>query len=312
MEDDHPEAWNFHSAFYFEEEGQPYVGLLRTGAVVENIAPHVTPREHEVVPSPVSEVWTVPLDRHSTRLRAELLPGIRELSGIAISHLDVDAVGGDGFVLFANCKQADVAEETHGENLYGERAESISELYSGMIVEAFNFGLVMRYERHKGVTSIKTFRRPFDPARTSLGHSWLPINVQLDPSRTQLFCSFSGLRPRLLQRHIAAAYPGWVVDPQTVRYIPPLLMRFNASTLEPDYDDARSYLSYAEPMPLSVLGEGCDSYASTFSPETGLRIYRANDLNTMVAHAVSADLLHWRDSHFRPEPAHMAFVPRRK
>jgi hypothetical protein len=36
----------------------------------------------------------------------------------------------------------------------------------------------------------------------------------------------------------------------------------------------------------------------------------AGDLTRIVCHAVSASLMHWKDTHFRPEPAHMQFVPR--
>jgi hypothetical protein len=79
-------------------------------------------------------------------LQAELFPGIRELGGFALSHLDVDASSGDGFVLFANYKHSDVAEETRGENLYGEAPDDVPEHYSGTIAEAFNVGqVILRY-----------------------------------------------------------------------------------------------------------------------------------------------------------------------
>ncbi len=117
-DDDNMAAANFHSAFYFEEDGKRFVGLLRTGAVVEYIAPHLYPHDHIVERMPSSTIWIVQLDDTKNILKAELLPGIRELDGLALSHLDVDASGGNGFVLYANYKEADVAEETHGENLY--------------------------------------------------------------------------------------------------------------------------------------------------------------------------------------------------
>lgn len=310
-DDNCPEAANFHSAFYYEEGGKKYVGLLRTGAVVEHLAPHDYPEEHPVVPIPPSTIWVVELDESSPTdsLRARLLPGIRELNGLALSHLDVNASGGDGFVLYANYKEADVSEETHGVNLYDEQPEAVAEQYSGMVVEALNYGQVIRYEQRNGACSLRTFRRPYDPGRTSLGHSWLPINIALDASRQRLFCSFGGFRPRLLPRHIAQAYPDRVVDPQGIRYVPPLLMRMDASTLEPDYSDRRDYLSYAEPVAMCVVGSADCGYVCTFSPEVGLRIYRASDLSHMVGHAVSAQLWHWKDSHFRPDPAHMLFIP---
>lgn len=307
-----PEADNFHSAFYFEQNGKPCVGLLRTGAVVESLAPHATtvPEDHQVIPSPPSEIWVVELDELSKTLQARLLPGIRELGMIALSHLDVDNTARDGFVLYANAKQADVAEETHGRNVYGEPQTENSELYPGMSVEAFAPGFVIRVEWRDGSSAIKVFRRPYDPGMTSLGHTWLPINVSLDSSRKSLFCTFAGLRPRLMSKHVVAAYGDSVVDPTTVRYIPPLLMRFDAETLEPDADDERRYLSYAEPMAMTVIGETSSGFVCTFSPEIGLRIYRANDLGSIVGHALSGELMNYADTHFRPEPAHMVYVPR--
>ena len=146
-------------------------------------------------------------------MQAQLLPDIWRLDGLALSHLDVNAAGRDGFVLYANFKEADVAEVTCGENIYGEEPELVAEPYSGMTVEALNYGLVIRYERHGRQTSIRTFSRAYDPGATSLGHSWLPINIELDPAKQRLFCTFSGFRPRLLSRHLAAAYPKRAVDP---------------------------------------------------------------------------------------------------
>jgi hypothetical protein len=179
-----------------------------------------------------------------------------------------------------------------------------------MTVESLNFGLVLRYERRDGRSSVKTFSRPYDPGMTSLGHSWLPINIQLDPSRRRLFCTFSGFRPRLLPQHVASAYPDRVVDLEDIRYVPPLLMRFDATTLEPEDDGTRSHLSYAEPIAMTVAGDGTTDYVCTFSPEIGLRIYFADDLTRMICHAESPSLMHWQDTHFRPEPAHLQFVSR--
>lgn len=304
------ETANFHSAFYFEEDGRRYVGLLRTGARLETLFPHAGASEHVVYPMPASTVWIVELDHRRTVVQASVLPGIAELGGLALSHLDVDATGGNGFVLFANYKQADVAEETHGVNLYGEPAWKVREHYAGMVPEAINHGMVIRYERRAGTTCLRTFSRPYDHMRTSLGHSWLPINIDLDPSRRWLFCTFSGFRPRLLSRHIAAAYPALTIDPRGVRYVPPLLMRFDASTLKPDDHGDRSHLAYAEPIAMTVAGERDSSYVCTFSPEAGLRIYRAEDLSAMVCHAVAPEFMNWRDSHFRPDPAHLQFTHR--
>ena len=310
--DEAPESANFHSAFYFEEAGRGYVGLLRTGAMLETLAPHGTAASRTVLPASASTIWIVELDHGSTELRARLLPGVRELDGLALSHLDVDASGRDGFVLYANFKEADVAEETFGPNVYGEPPAKVAEHYSGMIIEALNFGLVLRYEWRNGRTKITTFARPYDPGRTSLGHTWLPINIQLDPAGRRLFCSFSGFRPRLLPEHVAGAYPGRVVDRDTIRHVPPLLMRLDARTLEPDTDGGRGHLSYAEPMAMIVAGSegGGQDYVCTFSPDVGLRIFDADDLGHMICHAESPQLMHWKDSHFRPDPAHLDFVPR--
>ena len=309
-DDDIPEAMNFHSAFYFEEGERRYVGLLRTGVVVEELAPHETATEHAVVPMPPSSIWIVEVDAGKTELQAELLRGIRDLDGLALSHLDVDNSSGDGFVLYANFKESDVGEETHGVNIYGEQPEQVLEHYSGMIVEALNAGQVIRYERRGGSCELKVFRREYDCSRTSLGHTWLPINIELDRSREHLFCSFAGFHPRLLPQHIFTAYQNRAIDPTRIRYVPPLLMRFDARTLEPASGTQRDYLSYGEPVAMCVVGEVGRGWVCTFSPEVGLRIYPSDDLSQMVAHAVSAELEHWEDSHFRPDPAHMLFVPR--
>ena len=304
------ESANFHSAFYFEEKGRRFVGLLRTGAILECLEAHTAVHDHRVARMPFSTIWILPLDDHPSVLQASLLPGLEGLPGLALSHLDVDASASDGFVLYANYKQADIAEETHGENIYGERPEQVMEHYAGMIVEPINYGLLLRYERRGGTTTVRTFSRPYNPGRTSLGHTWLPINMQLDSRGQRLFCTFNGFHPRLLPRHIAAAYPDLTVDPAAIRHVPPLLMRFVADSLEPDFDPQRRHLSYAEPVAIAVVGDGGTDYVCTFAPEIGLRIYPADDLTRMVCNAVSPSLMNWRDSHFRPEPAHMQFVAR--
>jgi hypothetical protein len=309
-DDPSPETANFHSAFYFEEHGRSYVGLLRTGARLESLAAHKEAREHLVRPMPVSSIWIVEIDRSSRALKASTLPGIDQLGGLALSHLDVDASGADGFVLFANYKQADVGEETHGKNVYGESPEQVREQYSGMTVEALNYGMVIRYERRKGKNSLRTFSRTYDPGATSLGHSWLPINIELDPSGQYLFCTFSGFRPRLLPKHVARAYPKIAVNPSAIRYVPPLLARFNASTLELDHDRNRGHLSYAEPIAMTVIGNKDECFVCTFSPEVGLRIYPIDDLTAMVCHAVAPEFMNWGETHFRPDPAHMQFTAR--
>jgi hypothetical protein len=125
-----------------------------------------------------------------------------------------------------------------------------------------------------------------------------------------VFCSFAGFHPRLLPRHVASAYEGHVADVSRIGFVPPLLMRFDASRLRPDIDSKRRHLSYAESIAFTVIkGNGTD-YVCTFAPDVGLRIYEADDLSTMVATALSAELMTYRDTHFRPTPAHMQFVPR--
>ncbi len=305
-----PEIANFHSAFYFKQADREFVGLLRTGALLETLAPHTAAFNHTVLPAAPSSIWIVEIDHAQSDLQARILPGVRELDGLALSHLDVDASSGDGFVLYANFKEADVGEETHGPNVYNEAPAQVAEHYSGMIVEALNFGLVVRYEWRANVARITTFSRSYDPARTSLGHTWLPINIQLDASRRRLFCSFSGFRPRLLPRHISEAYPNRLVDIQTICHVPPLLMRLDAETLKPDVDGSRSHLSYAEPMAMTLAGNSDHEYVCTFSPEAGLRVYDSNHLGRLLCHAESPQLISWHDSHFRPDPAHMVFVPR--
>ncbi len=36
----------------------------------------------------------------------------------------------------------------------------------------------------------------------------------------------------------------------------------------------------------------------------------ADDLTPVIRHAVCVELWSWRDSHFRPDPAHMQFISR--
>jgi hypothetical protein len=86
------------------------------------------------------------------------------------------------------------------------------------------------------------------------------------------------------------------------------MMRLDSESLLPDYDRRRSYISYGEPVAMCVIGDRDNGHVCTFSPEEGLKVYRADDFNEMVCHAVSHELLHWEDTHFRPDPAHMVFV----
>ncbi len=308
-DDPSDESANFHSAFYFEEGGSRFVGLLRTGAVLGRLEPHDSAEEHQVCRMPFSSIWIVELRDGDEELQAELLPGLEHLEDIALSHLEVDNRSRNGFVLYANYKQADVAEETHGINVYGEPPETVREHYSGATTEPLNFGTVIRYERAGGQYKLATFSRPYDFERTSLGHSWMPINLQLDSTGRRLFCSFAGFKPRLLPRHIARAYEDLTADYPNIRFVPPILMRMDAETLGVEAQRDRSHISYSEPMAFVVVsGDDGTDHVVTFSPETGLRIYDADDLTRILAHASSAQLQTWGDSHFRPDPAHLAHV----
>ena len=159
-----------------------------TGAVIENLSAHETLSEHAVIASKRSTIWTVKIEDAASSLQAALLPGLAGVDAIALSHLDVDNRGGNGFVLYANYKEADVAEETHGVNVYGEQPKDVAEHYSGMTVEALNAGTVIRISHQNGGTRVKRFRRSYDAGRTSRGHTLLPINIQLDSTGGR-FCS---------------------------------------------------------------------------------------------------------------------------
>jgi len=308
--DEAMESANFHSGFCFEARGKRYVGLLRTGAIIPSLTVHAGTNDHAVPRMPPSTIWLVEIDQASASLQAQLLPGVEQIDGLALSHLDVDISRRDGFILYANFKESPVGEETHGRNIYGEEPSVVAEHYPGMILEPLNYGAVIRYEWRNGDWSMRTFKRPYQPGRTSLGHTWLPINLQLEPGNQRLFATFSGFRPRLVSQHIAAAYPERSVEPTAVTFVPSLLMRFDARTLEPDYDPNGGHLSYAEPVAMAVAGDRTESFVCTFSPEAGLHIYRADDLNHVVCQAESPMLMHWGDDYFRPEPAHAEFVPR--
>jgi hypothetical protein len=85
-------------------------------------------------------------------------------------------------------------------------------------------------------------------------------------------------------------------------------MRLDARTLQPDFDGKRRHLSYAESIAFTVVHGDRADYVCTFAPDVGLRIYRSDDLTTMVGTALSAELMTYGDTHFRPTPAHMQFV----
>jgi hypothetical protein len=122
----------------------------------------------------------------------------------------------------------------------------------------------------------------------------------LQLQRVQAKASAAAHRPRL---------PGPGGQRPDGRYVPPALIRFDAQTLELDRDGGRGHVAYAEPMAMTVAGDSEDTYVCTFSPEVGLRVYRADDLERLVFRAESPQLMSWGDTHFRPEPAHISFIP---
>jgi hypothetical protein len=307
-DDADPTTHNFHSAFYFERGGRPHVGLLRTGLLLASIRPHAGPDDHAVAPMGPSAIWTVEVQEGVKSLQAELLPRYCDLDSFALSHLAVDNSMKDGFILYCNAKQAAVGEETHGPNVYGEPPGEVWEHYSGMTVEAVAPGSVLRYDATTLIPETRVLRRDYDHGRVGDGHTWLPINLQLDSSGERLFASFAGFRPRLLSTHIARAYHGRAADPHSTGYVPPLLIRLNARTLEPDRTTP-AYLSYAEPVAFTLAGRPSDEYVCTFSVEGGLRIYDADDLSKIVCEAGAHQFGVWHESHFRTEPAHMEYVP---
>lgn len=305
-----PRSMNFHSAFWWKEGGAEYVGFLKTGAVIEALTPHAAPDEHFVEPMPPSTIWYMKIDETAPAAKAEILPGLESFHGVAMSHLDVRLPDDDsGFVLFANCKQSDVAEETHGVNSYGQEPNGLTDHYSGFVAEPFNVGSVIRYERHRGEHDIRILEQAYDAGFASKGHTWLPINVQLDSSGESLFCSFAGFRPRLLPRHVLRAYGARAADMCDVRFVPPLIMRLDPKTLSPQRMANRGHLAYSEPLAMTVVGDADSGFLCTFSPEQGLRILRAGDMNVIEAYATNHELWSCGEAHFRPDPPHMTFVP---
>lgn len=307
-DDTDPIGHNFHSAFYYTRQGRPFVGLLKTGARFNAIRPHAGAEDHEVRAMPGSAVWVVPIDETTSSLQAESVPAFRDPTMRALSHLKVDTSSGDGYVLYCNYKQADVGQETHGPNIYGEPASAVWEHYAGMTVEPFGVGKVVRFDATGDVPCKTELVRPYDHGRIADGHTWLPINLSLGSDGRRVFASFAGFRPRLLSQHIVAAYPDLAISARDAGYAPPLLMRLDARTLQPDYSTPHA-LSYAEPIAFTLLpAAGRDDYVCTVSSELGLRIYDADDLSAVICEATAHQLGTWGDTHFRTDPAHVEFI----
>jgi hypothetical protein len=300
---------NFHSAFYFEEAERKYIGLLQTAALLETVGPGGQVRRTTNARMQYSEIWIIEVDEQRDELPAELISGIREIAGYALSHLCVDNKDGNGFVLFANYKNSDVGDETRGENIYGAAPDAVIEHYSGMIVEAFDCGKVIRVERRNGTYRIKVFSQDYFHAANSRGHTWLPINLDLDASRKYVFCNFNGLRPRLVGRHTYDLYEPECLKPSVARNIPEVHMRLRADDLTLDLRSNRSHVAYTLPSAMAIIGDVETGYMCTFSPEMGLFITPLNDLSKLVCHAVGHELWTYGTTHFRPEPAHAIHLP---
>ena len=300
---------NFHSAFYFEEASRKYIGLLQTAARLETVGPggQIPPTRRGRME--ISEIWIIQVDEQRDELAAELIPGIREIGGYALSHLCVDNKDGDGFVLYANYKNSDVGDETRGENIYGAAPDAVIEHYSGMVVEAFDCGKVIRVERRNGICRIKVFAQDYFHAANSRGHTWLPINLALDDSRKYVFGNFNGLHPRLVGRHTYDLYNPECLKPSNARNIPEVHMRLRADDLTLDVRSGRSHLAYTLPSAMAIIGDVETGYMCSFSPEMGLFITPLNDLSKVVCHAIGHELWTYGTTHFRPEPAHAIHLP---
>src|ERR1700730_8057851 len=126
--------------------------------------------------------------------------------------------------------------------------DAVIEHYSGMIVEAFDCGKVIRVERRNGTYRIKVFSQDYFNAATSRGHTWLPINLGLDASRKYVFCNFNGLRPRLVGRNTYDLYNPECLKPSVARNIPEVHMRLRADDLTLDLRSGRSHLALYPPQ----------------------------------------------------------------
>lgn len=300
---------NFHSAFYFEEASRQYVGLLQTAARLETVGPGGQFPLTRTGRMQYSEIWIIEIDGQRDDLAAELIPGIREIGGYALSHLCIDNKGGDGFVLFANYKNSDVGDETRGENIYGAAPDAVIEHYSGMVVEAFDCGKVIQVERRNGIYRIEVFAQDYFHAANSRGHTWLPINLSLDDSCKYVFCNFNGLRPRLVGKQTYDLYSPECLKPSKARNIPEAHMRLRADDLTLDVRSGRSHIAYTLPSAMAIIGDAETGYMCSFSPEMGLFITPLNDLSKLVCHAIGHELWTYGTTHFRPEPAHAIHLP---
>ena len=86
-------------------------------------------------------------------------------------------------------------------------------------------------------------------------------------------------------------------------------MRLRAHDLQPDIREGRSHIAYTLPSAMAVIGDADSGFMCSFSPEMGLFLTPLNDLSKIVCHAIGHELWTYRDTHFRPEPAHAIHLP---
>ncbi len=304
---DDPTSANFHSAFWFEVDGVDHIGLVRTGVVVANW-------DGERVGHPgtaaAAALWLVPLPADCASTRAQSVDLALSTHAVALSHLDCRAEC-NGFTLYANWKQANVAQVADGLNVYGREPAGIAEHYAGGGVEPFDVGGMLRLRWTPTGSDLVHRRIPYDVARTSALHTWMPINMHLSGDRRSLFASFAGVNPRLVSGVVARQHPITCVDFGRLRYVPPLVARFDADTLEPYDTSGRVHVSYTDAIATALIEQGDEAYVVTLSASAGLRVYAASDLQHLVGYGVNARLHHVDDERFRTEPAHLQFIPAR-
>jgi hypothetical protein len=306
-EGDDPASANFHSSFWFEVDGVDHLGLVRTGVVVAN-----WDGQHAGRPSPAAAaaLWLVPLPRDRSSTTATLVPLPLPMHAVALSHLDWRAEH-NGFTLYANWKQANVAQVTEGVNVYGRDPDRIAEHYVGATVEPFDVGGILRLRWWPTGSDLAYRSIPYDPGRTSALHTWMPINIHLSRDRRSLFGSFAGVNPRLIADAASRQHPVTATDFAKLRYVPPLIARFDADTLEPADTSGRTHASYADAIATTLVERDDEAYVVSLSARDGLRIYAAADLQRLVGFGVNARLQHVDDALFRTEPAHLQFVAAR-
>jgi len=179
-------------------------------------------------PDGASTIWIVELQRRRRDCRPFLLPGIRELTGFALSHLTSMLPRGWRFccsrIQASRCRRRNARV-----NLYGEDPEDVPAALLRYDHRTVRCRAVIRYSRRGVITSIQDVSPLLPPGRTSLGHSWLPNQHSTGLVGERVFCSFNGFRPRCYTPCCPGIPRGLVADLNQIRYVPPLLMRFDAA-----------------------------------------------------------------------------------